>query len=387
LTCTGASHAQTSVDELRKFLGDSAAITEDEFSALQSGGILVRRLAAKDKREVAVIGVLRMQAPAEIVLQAFRASMRQMNDRSLLAFRQFSNVPVLDDLQSLTLHERDVEDLKQCVVGKCQLKLSAAMIERFHKQVNWAAPDYQRRANRLFREMLLDYVRDYRERGDAALIEYHDQRRAVLVREEHRALLGQAHYINVFAPEFASYLENFPNSGLANVESSFNWTKVKFGLKPVIIVTHVATYTRSHNNDRQILTVSKQIYANHYFDSSLGVTAVVNIPATGGVSDSYLLYTNDSRADSLGGALSRVKRSLVESQAIEDLKDLLQRTQANVEVISANQSGLTPASQSEKIANGLFGGTRAYWWLLGIAVILVLLTLSRRVSRSSVARL
>ncbi|CAN5443159.1 hypothetical protein BH20ACI3_BH20ACI3_19620 [soil metagenome] len=46
-----------------------------------------------------------------------------------------------------------------------------------------------------------------------------------------------------------------------------------------------------HNGAPQILVVSKQIYANHYFDSSLALTALINV-STGAIFDSYLLYTN-----------------------------------------------------------------------------------------------
>ena len=46
-------------------------------------------------------------------------------------------------LKALTLEAGDIEDLKECVAGECQVKLSAPMIERFRKEIDWAAPDYQ----------------------------------------------------------------------------------------------------------------------------------------------------------------------------------------------------------------------------------------------------
>lgn len=68
---------------------------------------------------------------------------------------------MLEDLQGLTLEKRDVEDLKRYSVGDCKLKMSDAMIERFRREVDWTAPDYRLQATRLYRQMLLDYVRDY----------------------------------------------------------------------------------------------------------------------------------------------------------------------------------------------------------------------------------
>ncbi|HLE63550.1 MAG TPA: hypothetical protein VI750_10435 [Pyrinomonadaceae bacterium] len=377
-SCTATSHAQASLDELGRFLRERAAFSEDDFSALRKGEIIVKRLGVTEKREVAVIGAVRMQASAEQVLQAFRASMRQANDNSLLAVGKFSSVPNLDDLQNLKLDHRDVEDLKLCVVGKCKLKLSAAMMERFQKEVDWNAPGYQDQATRLFREMLLDYVRDYQARGDAALIEYHDQQRSVSVREEQQALLERVLYVNDFAPELASYFRKFPTSERGNIETGLSWTKIKFGLKPVIIITHQSTFSRSHGDTaQQIVSVAKQIYANHYFDSSLAVTAIINIPASAEASDAYLLYTNHSRADSLGGAVSRLKRGLVESEAVENLNELLQKTRTNVDLISINQSHAPVQSGKEKAIDWLLGGTRVLWLLIGLLTVLAFVWISK----------
>jgi hypothetical protein len=311
--------------------------------------------------------------------------MTQRNSNSVLESAQFSSPPSLEDLQTLTLEDRDIEDLKRCVVGECKLKLSAAMIERLRKEVDWPAPDSRSQATRLFRQMLLDYVRDYLARGDSALIDYHDQSRAVRLDEEHRSLLDASLYINDFAPELTKYLKGFPRSELTDVENTINWTKINFGLKPVTIVTHVATYTRRQSGVPQILVVSKQLYANHYFDSSLALTALINVPITDTTSDSYLLYTNRSRADALAGSFSKLKRNLVEREAIASLNAILLQTRLNLERSSMNQAGSPPRSGKTKIVEWLFGGTRLFWWLMTIIVLIALFGLRKRKSKRNVA--
>jgi hypothetical protein len=386
LTWFGAitSLGQTSVREFQNVLRDEAAFTADDFSAIERGEIVVKVLPVQDKREVAVCGLVRTQAPLEASLRAFRTSMTQQNQNSILQIGKFSSPPTLEDLQALTLEDRDIEDLKQCVVGDCKLKMSGAMMDRFRTEVDWAAPDYKLRATRLFRRMLLDYVRDYLVRGDAALIEYQDQSRPVRLDEEHRELLDSSLYINNFAAEFTQYLKGFPRLELTNVENSINWAKIKFGLKPVTILTHVATYSRS-GGVPQILVVSKQLYANHYFDSSLALTALINVPVTGKTSDSYLLYTNRSRADSLAGSFSRLKRAMVEGEAVANLDAILLQTRLNLEGSSMNQAGSPPRFGKSKIVAWLFGGTRPLWWLITIMVIIALFGLSRRKSKRAAA--
>ncbi|MCM3903266.1 MAG: hypothetical protein ND866_16295 [Pyrinomonadaceae bacterium] len=375
------SLGQTSVQEFRNVLRDQANFTGDDFSTLERGELVVKLLPVKDKREVAVCGLMRLQVPLAEGLQAFQQSMTQLNRKSILEIGKFSSPPSLQDLQALTLNDRDLEDLKTCVVGDCKLKMSAAMIERLHKEVDWTAPGHRSQVTLLFRQMLLDYVRDYLARGDAALIEYHDQSRGVRLEDEHRSLLDASLYINDFAPELTHYLKTFPKPELTNVENTINWTKIKFGLKPVTIITHVTTYTRRTGGMPQLLVVSKQLYANHYFDSALAVTALLNIPITSTTSDSYLLYTNRSRADALGGSFSKQKRNLVEGEALTNLNAVLLQTRLNLESSSNNKTNSPSRSGKQKIVEWLFGGTRLFWWLVPIIALIVLLGLRKRNSK------
>jgi len=387
LTWFGAvtSLGQTSIQEFRNVLRDEATFSADDFSAIERGEMVVKVLPVNDKREVAVCGLMRTQTPVEASLRAFNLSMTQRNRKSILQLGKFSNPPAVEDLQALTLENRDIDDLKRCVIGDCKVQMSAAMIERMRTEVDWAAPDYRLQATRLFRQMLLEYVRDYLSRGDPALIEYHDQPREVRLDEEQRSLLDGSLYINNFAAEFTQYLKGFPNYELTEVENSINWVKIKFGLKPVTILTHVATYRRRAGGAPQIVVVSKQLYANHYFDSSLALTALISVPITSTTSDSYLLYTNRSRAGALAGSFRRLKRNLVEGEAFANLNAMLLQTRLNLETSSINHSGSPPRSLTPRIVKWLFGGTRLFWWLFAIIVLVALFGLRRRYSKRSLA--
>jgi hypothetical protein len=127
-------------------------------------------LPVQDKKEVAVSGIVGLHLPAQVFLESFRENMATKSNPAILEIGRFSNQPTLDDLKDLTFETGDIEDLKRCVVGDCQLKLSASMIERFRKEMNWDAPDYRIKATQLLKPMLLDYVRDYLGRGDVAQI-------------------------------------------------------------------------------------------------------------------------------------------------------------------------------------------------------------------------
>src|SRR5204863_1833137 len=123
----------------------------------------------------------------------------------------------------------------------------------------------------LFKSMLLDYVRDYRARGDAALIEYNDKQNDVRVVDEQQALSRTPGYLN----DVLATVSPRKRSELRPLEELIVWSKIKFGLKPVIAIDHITIYKRDREFGPQVLAVSKQIYANHYFNSSLALTGFV----------------------------------------------------------------------------------------------------------------
>jgi hypothetical protein len=328
LSCSVSALAQNSEDEFHRILQERVAFDQADFVALQQGQTVVKLLPVQDKREVAVSGVVKVQVPAEVFLQSFRESMLSKSSAAILEIGSFSNQPTLDDLKNLTIENRDIEDLKKCVIGDCQLKLSATMIERFRKEVDWEGQDYRNQATHLFKTMLLDYVRDYMARGDVGLIEYHDKANEVRLAEEQRDLLKASGYLNKVLPEFPQQLRAFPKSNVGAVENWITWSKIKFGLKPVFAINHITIYKTDKQVGPQIVIASKQIYANHYFDSSLGLTTFVNIP--GASSGTFLLYESRSRADGLEGMFSKLKRNLVEDKAVDGLRGILEQSRLNL---------------------------------------------------------
>lgn len=360
-----AAQGQTSLSELQNALNNQqGGFTETDFAALQRGETVVKLAPIRDKREVAVAGLVNLRATAEEFLRSYRESLTKKNNGAVMEIGSFGAVPALADLQNLTLEAKDIEDLKECTVGDCQIKLSAAMIERFAKEVNWQAPDYALQATQLFRTMLFEYVTNYRSRGDAALISYGDKSNEVRLAEEHQALTKASGYLNEFFGASGSELQP--------IEELLVWSKIKFGLKPVIAINHVTIYKREREFGPQILAVSKQIYANHYFNSSLAMTAFVTLSGP----TSYLVYENRSRADGLEGPFSKLKRSVVEKKTVEGLKGILEQSKLTLEApIFARESAAHSSSPVEGWGRRLFGGVRPLLWFLFISALIALIVL------------
>jgi len=360
--------------EFQQVLREKAALEERDFAALQLNQPVVRLVPTSNKREVAVTGLVNINTSAEDFLRSYRDSMLQKSNAAILEIGRFGPEPALADIEGLSLETRDIEDLKECVAGDCQVKLSAPMIERFRKEVDWTAPDYQLRATNLFKEMLVAYIKDYRARGEAALIEYSDKSDRVRLANEQRELSSAGGYINSLLAD--------TKSGLQLIDETLVWSKIKFGLKPVIAVNHISIYKRNSGVGPQVLVASKQIYANHYFNAFHALTAFVNVPGA-----AYLVYENRSRADGLEGPFGKIKRGVVEKKALEGLRGIIAQSKASLEgpTLTAATTAEFSANYSDGWGHRLFGGIRPLLWLLVLSAIIALLVLGRRRADSATA--
>lgn len=365
--------AQSSSAEFQKTLSEKIAFSETDFAALQVNQPIVRSIRTSDKAEIAVSGLVHIRAAADEFLRSYRDTMMRKSNTATLEIGAFGGEPSLADLETLTLESRDIEDLKECVVGECQLKLSAAMIERFRKEIDWSAADCEARVTNLFKQMLFEYVKDYRARGEAALIQYNDKRDQVSLADEQRALNAAPSYVNEFIKD--------SNAGLQLLEDTLVWSKIKFGLKPVIAINHIRIYRRNSDVGPQVLIASKQIYANHYFNAFQALTAFVRLPE-----GAYLVYENRSRADGLEGPFGKIKRGVVEKKAVEGLRAILEQSKASLEgsTLAASTADLV-SYESYGWGRRLFGGVRPLLWVLVISAIIALLALGWRRTESSSA--
>ena len=378
LVCVGASTAlaQASMAEFQQVLREKGSFEAPDFAALQLNQPVVRLAPTSDKREVAVTGLVNINASAEDFLRSYRNSMMRKSNAAILEIGSFGTQPALADLEGLSLEPGDIDDLKECVAGDCQIKLSAPMIQRFRNEIDWTAPDYQLRVTNLFKEMLVAYIKDYRRRGEAALIEYNDKRDRISLATEQRALNSAAGYVNSFLTD--------TKSDLQLIEEALVWSKIKFGLKPVIAVNHISIYKRNSDVGPQVLVASKQIYANHYFNAFLALTAFVNVP--GATNGSYLVYENRSRADGLEGPFGKIKRGVVEKKAVEGLRGIIAHSKASLE-----GSAMTATTEefssypSNSWGHRLFGGIRPLLWLMVLSALIALLVLGRRRAESATA--
>ncbi len=298
-------------DPLRVFLIESVGFSEADLASVDSGRVATHYLPGGDDREIGVFAVVRLEVPgAFAVEQVSRPELFGLSS-AVPAIGRFSDPPRLSDVADLTFPREDLKALRECRVGACDVKLSAEVIERFLREVDWEAEGGLDEAADLARRMLVDYVASYMEGGDSALGSYADKEEVLSIAEGFAALLESASQFAEAVPELHAYMADYPNARLPNSEDIIYWTREDFGLKPVVSLYHSTVYSPAGSGASQRVIAQKQIYASHYFHAALGVMTVVGSAGVEGKQVAYLLYARRARFD---GELRGFRRIIVRSR-------------------------------------------------------------------------
>jgi len=203
-----------------------------------------------------------------------------------------------------------VADIKKCKPGDCKIKLPAADMQRFQSEIDWSAPDPGTQLNAYVRRRLVEYVTDYRKRGDSALAVYDDVG-GVHASDAFAALLAQSPYVYQDFPSLRQYLTGYPHAELDGAHEALFWADDSTsGLQPILSVTHQVVFTPSGLPDMTVLA-SKQIYANHYFEAVFDLTGIVERTGAGGKPGIYLVVLRRFRFDDLPKGIFNIRGKVV----------------------------------------------------------------------------
>ena len=316
-------------DSARAFLASSFGVSSDEIETIDNGHVMVRTLAARDPREVATLGVVRVRVTPEFYVEQLADIVRFKRTEPVLQIGRFGNPPDLRDVADLTLDDSDIERLRECQVGDCGVQLPAEAIALLRKDVDWRRADVPLQANRLMRQILVEYVTNYQSAGAAMAMEYADQGDAVKTSREFASLMeGDAatwqHFTNL-----RRHLLEYPSARPRETVDILYWSKERASRRTVVSVTHLAiSHTTGGPTDYAI--ASKQLYASHYFDASLGLTLLLRDPAASSPA-TYLVYLNRSRVDLFDGMFGGIARRVVGTKVRSLVTQQLELVQRSME--------------------------------------------------------
>ncbi len=257
---------------------------------------------------MAVFGAIWIAAPIRRYTDAIKDIEKFEVGGGFKVTKRISSPPRLEDFAQLQLPKEDVEDLRSCRVGDCEVKLGEQALERFRSKVDWKAPDAHASANRLMQQLALEHVTRYLEGGNERLAVYRDTERPTFVAREFRSMVDAMPELSTYMPAMRKYLLEYPKSSLPDSTSLLYWQENAFGLKPTIRISHLTVREGSEG----AAVTSKMLYATHYFWTGLELRVLVPDASRG--PGFWFVTVNRSRSDGLSGVSGSMLRGRIRNE-------------------------------------------------------------------------
>jgi hypothetical protein len=124
-------------------------------------------------------------------------------------------------------------------------------------------------------------------------------------------------------PDFYQYPLDFPNKKPANVEDTFYWARVKFGLKPTLRIVQVVTLRGNPGDQLAYAMAEKQLYLSHYFETALDLSFCVRGNDNPKQPGFYLIMAMGSEQAGLTGPKGSIVRKVAVGRSVSNLQNAL----------------------------------------------------------------
>ena len=245
-----------------------------------------------------------------------------------LALGVSNEPPRLADWNGFAFDNDDIQALRNCKPGDCQLQLPASSMEQLQQSIDWTAPGVNQHVNQLVEKGALQLLLAYQREGNQALGVYNDKRDPIEVARQFAHLLSYTTALPQQLPDFYQYLLSYPKNKPANVDDAFYWSRVKFGLKPTLRIVHVITMRGSPADLVAYAVAEKQLYASHYFETALDLSFCVRGTDPSGF---YLITTMGSEQAGLTGPKGSIVRKAAVGRSVSNLRDALTAIRDKIE--------------------------------------------------------
>ena len=298
--------------DLQLFLAATIKFSDSELASVDQGRVVTRQLPAADKGEIAAFGIVKVKASSDAFVDVARNPRRLHAMKGVDQIGLFSNPPVIDDVLPLDIPSGDIDALKKCKPGSCDVKLTDDTIARV-AAIDWDAPDAKLRVLVEFKKMIAALAATYRSGGIDALGTMVDRKDPKSRADEFRRLQENSPYIDKYLPK-----DSFDSA-----TATLYWTKDSFLPKPVISV-HAESVTRTGD---QVHCDSRLLAATHYINAGRDVYVVV--PADDGTGI-YVMEIYRVRIDPPTGMMAGPSMKRVEKGIVEGVKKSLEAIRAKL---------------------------------------------------------
>jgi hypothetical protein len=305
LGSAGGVQAQLPAGEPARFLQRYIGLSAAQIDQAQRGSVVTKVLETKEQDEVALFGIVAIDIPRSEVVQRVRDLGSFLKTPGRAAFGVFGTPATVGDAGAFVADQSDVDALKDCRPGDCNVKMPARSIEEFRSTIDWSSPAASAQATALVRQRMVDYVEAYRRGGVAVMVEYGDQKTAGRSGEAFASLLAESPYLYDYVPAFKEYLTKYPVASLPEVTNAIYWSMDRMPrLRPILGLTHLTIYEPP--GAPLTLVSANQLYASHYFLGAFTLTTILDRTDSDGGRGVYYMVVQRMRFDHLpsGGLLN-----------------------------------------------------------------------------------
>jgi hypothetical protein len=312
-----------SSSDLETFFRQDIGLSQDQIAAIRDGKAVAKTMPSRTPAEVFLFGAIHIHAAPESYLRFAHDFDRRRQLPNYLALGVFSNLPQPSDLKGFEFDSDDIKGLKNCKAGDCQIQMPASSIEELQRSIDWSAAGADEQVNQLLQKTALERLLAYQRDGNQVLGVYNDKRDPTEVSQQFAYMLSYSKVLPEDLPAFYHYLLDYPKAKPANVEDTFYWARVKFGLKPTLRVVQMVTMRGDPADQVAYAIAEKQLYASHYFETALDLSFCVR-----GTDDSkrpsfYLLIAMGSEQAGLTGVKGSIVRKAAVGRSITNLQGAL----------------------------------------------------------------
>jgi hypothetical protein len=345
LAALSAAPGAATGDPARAFLMSAFKLSAAEIGRIDGGQVVTRTLDVTNHREIATLGIVRIRTTPQTYVDRLTDIATFKRTPDIVQIGTFSNPSQHRDVAALTIDDADLKGLRECRVEDCEVRLSAEAIDRFRRDIDWRMADAPGKATREVQRFLVDYVARYRQGGAAAAMEYADRPRRLNVGREFASMIEGDTVVGPYASPLYQHLLDYPAASAARTTDFVYWSKERVRGRLVVSVTHVAIAPDAGDSPVAYAIGSKQIYAMHYYDASLGLTLLVPDRIAPGAppAATYVVYLNRSRIDLFDGLFGGVARRIVAGKAKTLVAEQLQRLQGSL--AAAAPQGASPTAR------------------------------------------
>ncbi len=306
-------------------------LSPSQIADIRNGKAVAKILPSPSPSDIFVFGAVYVRARPVAYLRLMRDITRLSKLSGYLGASEFSKAPTIGDMAGLSLGHDDIEDLKNCRPGNCELQLPEESMEAARASIDWSSPDVDEQVNKVAKRRIMRLLEDYQHNGDQALGTYRDKRDPLPVADQFKSLLSRVELFPQYLPELNRYLLEYPNSRPEGTEDFFYWEKVNFGLKATIRLNHGVVYRAPGSEHRLYVLAIKQLYATHYFQTALDLAFCVQGSSAPEGDGFYLITIKASRQAGLTGLKGSVIRKVAVNKTRSSLERALNSIQQNLE--------------------------------------------------------